>query len=535
MPRFSVHALLIASLVLVTGVSAVGAGEQSQRGGTFNWFNYADPARLDIHTESPLSVQQAVAGVYSGLLQYDPEDPTKIVPDLAERWEASPDGKVYTFFLRQGVRWHDGQPFTAADVKATLDRVLNPEFRSPRCGAMLKPLVERVEVPDAHTVKIQLKFPAAPFLPSMASAWCVIAAKHILERDGDLSQAKSQIGTGPFKFKRYERDSVIEWERNKEYYDPRIPYVDTVKQFIIKARPTQLAAAKAGKVLLWDTWPPMTRSEALEVKAARGDEVEIYQWPQNTLFMVHMHTQKPPFDNREIRRAVNLAIDRQQIVEKVFEGAGVPCAILDPKLHGDFALPLEAVNQMPGCRQPKDQDMAEAKRLVEKHHPGGLDIEVAVRSVGDYLDRAQLVVDQLRKIGLRGTLKTYESAAGFAAYGRGEFLLIAAQDTAMVLTDPSDPMTLLFTTKAGRNWGKWSDSKVDELAEQGLRETDREKRKKIYWEIQRYLLTQDAPAVTVGWVEGWFFRDKRVRNYKPALTVYDNNTFMKVWLHPDRR
>ncbi|MBI3325245.1 MAG: hypothetical protein HYZ81_00875 [Nitrospinae bacterium] len=148
MPRLSLPSLVIASLLLLARVSAIPAAEQPQRGGLLNWFVYADPARLDIHTESPLSVQQAVAGVYSGLLQYDPDDPTKIVSDLAERWEASPEGKVYTFFLRKGVKWHDGQPFTAADVKATLDRVLNPDFRSPRCGSMLKPLVARVEAAD---------------------------------------------------------------------------------------------------------------------------------------------------------------------------------------------------------------------------------------------------------------------------------------------------------------------------------------------------------------------------------------------------
>jgi peptide/nickel transport system substrate-binding protein len=530
MPQFLTCTLVTICLGLFITLSPAIAGEQPRPGGIFNWLLYADPARLDVHTESPLSVQQAVAGIYSGLLQYDPDDPTKIVPDLAERWEVSPDGKSYTFFLRKGVKWHDGHPFTAADVKATFDRVLDPDFRSPRCGAMLKPLVAAVEMIDSHTVTVQLKFPAAPFVPSVASAWCIIAAKHILERDGDLAQAKSQIGTGPFRFKRYERDSVIEWERNPDYYDGRYPYLDGVKQFIIKGRPTQLAAAKAGRIHMWDTWPPLSKTEAMELKAARGDAIEVYQWPLNTIFMIHMHTDKPPFNNRDLRRAVNLAIDRQHIVERIFEGAGTPCAILDPKLHGDFALPREEVQQMPGCRQPKDQDLAEAKQLVEKHYPGGLDIEVSVRSVGDYIDRAQLVVDQLRKIGIRGTLKTYESAAGFAAYGRGDFVLIAAQDTAMVLTDPSDPMTLLYTTKAGRNWGKWSDTKVDELAEQGLRETDREKRKRIYWELQRYLLSQDAPAVAVAWLEGWYFLDKRVQNYRPALTVYDNNTFMKVWL-----
>ncbi|RMF87989.1 MAG: ABC transporter substrate-binding protein [Nitrospinota bacterium] len=525
-----ISVVLVLFALLGFTVTGVRAGEKPRYGGTLTWFVYADPSRLDIHGESPLAVQQVVAGIYSGLLQYNPDDPAQIIPDLAEKYEASADGTVYTFHLRKGVKWHDGKPFTAADVKATFDRVLNPNFRSPRCGAMLKPLVKQVEIIDDYTVKMQLKFAAAPFIPSIASAWCRIAAKHILERDGDLRRPKSQIGTGPFKFKRYERGSVIEWVRNEDYYNPELPYLDGVKQYVLVGRSTQLAAAKAGKIMLWDTCPPMSRTQAEELKAARGDEIEIYQWPINTVFAVHMNTRKPPFDNKEMRRAVNLAIDRQALVEKAFEGAGVPCAILDPKLVGEYALPLEEVNQMPGCRQPKDQDIAEAKRIVEKHYPGGLDIEVAVRSVGNYIDRAQLVVSQLRKIGIRGKLKTYESAAGYSVYGKGNFTMIGAQDTAMVFPDPSSPFSILFTTGAGRNWGRWSDPKVDELATKGLRELDPAKRKTIYHELQRYLLTQDTPAVIVSWVEGWFFRDKRVQNYKPALTIYDNNTFMKVWL-----
>ena len=96
-----------------------------------------------------------------------------------------------------------------------------------------------------------------------------------------------------------------------------------------------------------------------------------------------------------MRRAVHLALDRQEIVAKALEGAGIPCAILDPKLAGPYALPLEEVNKIPGCRQPKDQDIAEAKRLVEKHYPNGVDVEAAVRSVGNYVDRAQLMLSQL--------------------------------------------------------------------------------------------------------------------------------------------
>jgi len=530
--RKSLILSLAVSLLVGLSASRADSQEKPRYGGILNWYVYADPGRLDIHAESPLSVQQALAGIYSGLLHYDPDDPTKIVGDLAERWTVSPDGKTYTFHLRKGVKWHDGQPFSAADVKTTFDRVLNPNFQSPRCGSMLKPLVSSVEIVDAHTVQFQLKFPAAPFISSVASAWCRVAARHILEKYGDLTKPEAQIGTGPFKFKRYERDSVIEWEKNKDYFISGLPYLDGVKQFVLKGVPTQVAAAKAGRIMLWDTWPPMKKTEADEVKRTRGDEVETFQASLNTIFLIYMHTQKPPFNNPDLRRAVNLAIDRQELVTKTLEGAGVPCALLDPKLVGDFALPLAEVNKLPGCRQPKDADIAEAKRLVEKHYPNGVDVEAAVRSVGGYIDRAQLVLAQLRKIGIRGTIKTYESAAGFAVYGKGDFTFMATQDRAMVTADPGDVFALIYTTEAGSNWGKWSDRKVDELTDRGLKEPNREKRKQIYHELQRYILTQDTTAVPVGWVEGWFFRDKRVRNYKASPTVYDHNTFMKVWLAP---
>jgi peptide/nickel transport system substrate-binding protein len=529
MRRPLVLPVFLAAVLTVLGVAGATAQEKPRYGGILNWYDYGDPGRLDIHTESPGTVQNATAGVYSGLLHYDPDDPTRITGDLAERWTVSPDGKTYTFHLRKGVKWHDGQPFSAADVKATFDRVLNPDFQSPRCGSMLKPLVAGVEVVDPSTFQVRLKFPAATFVLAVGSAWCRIAAKHVLEKHGDLTKPEAQIGTGPFKFKRYERGSVIEWEKNKDYFLPGLPYLDGVKMYILPGVPTQLAAAKAGRIVLWN-WPPMKQTEADELRRARGNEVDVYQAPTNTVFMMYMHSQKPPFNNPDLRRAVNLAIDRQELVAKGLDGAGVPCAVLDPKLAGDFALPLEEVNKLPGCRQPKDQDLAEAKRLVEKHYPNGIDIEAVVRAVSGNVDKGQLVVAQLRKIGIRATLKTYESAAGFAVYGKGDFTLIAAQDRAMVSADPSDIFGLIYTTQSGSNFGRWSDARVDELTDRGLRETNREKRKQIYHELQRYLLTHDTSAIPVAWIEGYFFRDKRMRNYKASPTFYDHFTFMKVWL-----
>jgi peptide/nickel transport system substrate-binding protein len=524
----------VATLCCVALLALPGAPPRAQdkprSGGVLTWFDYGDPGRLDVHAESPLVVQQATAGIWSGLVHYDPDDPSKIAADLAEKWTASPDGKTYTFNLRRGVKWHDGQPFTSADVKASFDRILNPDFKGPKCGAALKPMVAAVEAVDPQTVQFHLRFPAAPFLGTVASAWCRVAAKHVLEKYGDLNRPEAQIGTGPFRFKKYDRGSVIEWERNRDYFIPGLPYLDGVKQFILVGGPTQVAAAKAGRIMLWDAWPPMRKTQADEVQRARGDEVTVSQNSINTLFVLYLNTQKPPFNEPDMRRAVFLAIDRQEMVAKALEGAGVPCALLDPKLVGDFALPLDEVSKTPGCRHPKDQDLAEAKRLVDKHHPGGIDVEVAVRQVGNYVDRAQLVIPQLRKIGIRGTLKTYESAAGYAVFGKGDFQIIASQDRSMDTPDPESLFSVVYASQAGSNYGRYADPKVDELAERALRETSRDRRKQLYWELQRHILASPTASVPVAWVEGWFFVDKRVRGYKPALTTYDNNTFMKVWL-----
>ena len=260
-----------------------------------------------VHAESPLGVQQATAGVYSGC-SLRSDEPSKVWRPR-RRWTVSPDGKTYTFHLRKNVKWHDGQPFSSADVKASFDRILNPDFKSPKCGASLKPMVASVEAVDANTVEFKLKFAAAPFLPSIASAWCRVAAKHILAKYGDLNAAETQIGTGPFKFKiTRQRDR---WENPA--FHPRRPICRVSSTSSSEARP--LAAAKASKIMLWDAWPPMRKTQADELARARTD-VDIYQAPINTVFFIYLNAKKPPFDNPDLRRAVNLAIDRQDLVAK---------------------------------------------------------------------------------------------------------------------------------------------------------------------------------------------------------------------------
>ncbi|MCZ6873027.1 MAG: ABC transporter substrate-binding protein [bacterium] len=529
MQQHSRRLLIITVAVLIFGFgTALGQGTP-QRGGILNWFDYADPARLDLHTESPLNVSQAIVGLYSGLVQWGPQEPKKVSPDLAHRWEVSPEGTTYTFHLRRGVKWHDGAPFSSADALFSLQRIIDPEVRSPRCGSLLRPLVKSIEAPDEVTVKVHLKFPTTIVLPALASAWCKILPKHILQRDGDLTRPSSQIGTGPFKLKKYVRGNIIEWERNPDYFIKGLPYLDGVKQFIIKPRATQMAAIKAGKVDFWFGWPPLNKKQRAEIIKARKDLI-YRESPPGGISQLHMNTTKPPFDNTDMRRAVNLAIDRQEIAKKVYDGFIIPCAILPKEAFGDYALPTEEVMQSPGCRQPKQADLDEAKRLVAKHYPDGLDIEVAVRSVGNYVNVASLVVQQLKKIGIRGKLKTWESAAGFAAWAQGNFTLIAVQATAMTFMEPSAPFTLMWTTKSPRNYGRLPMTKMDELYEKGLREQDESKRIAIYHEYQRLILRGDSPIVTYGWPTGPWYMAKKLKGWAPGPTIYDNASYHAVWI-----
>ncbi len=297
-------------------------------------------------------------GVYSGLVQWGPEaeNAKKVSPDLAEKWDVSEDGTSYTFSLRQGVKWHDGEPFSSADALYSLKRIIDPEVRSPRCGSLLRPLVKDVEAPDASSIVVHLKFPTTIVLPALASAWCKILPKHILERDGDLTRPESQIGTGPFKLKKYVRGSVIEWERNPDYFIKGLPYLDGVKQYIIKARPTQMAALKAGKTDFWYGWPPLNSKQIGEIRKARKELIYKESAPGG-ISQLHMNSTKPPFDNPDMRRAVNLAIDRHEIMKKAYDGAIIPCVILPKEAFGDYALPAEEALNAPGCREPQGRGL----------------------------------------------------------------------------------------------------------------------------------------------------------------------------------
>ncbi|MDP2952110.1 MAG: ABC transporter substrate-binding protein, partial [Chloroflexota bacterium] len=194
------------------------SGEQPRYGGILKSNNLEDPPHLEFTQVKSAYALQPLNSIYSMLVQNDPQDETKIIPDLAERWEVSPDGKVYTFYLRKEVRFHDGQGLTSADVKVSIER-----FAWPPKGVIsqmqgLFQGLDRIETPDPQTVVFVLKRPQASFLTIIAMPFFIVYPKHILDAKGDMK--KDAVGTGPFKLKEYTRGVSFEQVRNPDYFVP---------------------------------------------------------------------------------------------------------------------------------------------------------------------------------------------------------------------------------------------------------------------------------------------------------------------------
>ena len=272
------HRVLFAALALVVAWAIVGipgqvgSAEAPRRGGVLLAVIAAEPPSLDPHQEGTFANIQLVAPFYSTLLQFDPLNFQKIIGDLATEWKIAPDGLTYTFKIRQGVRFHDGSPLTAADVKASYDKIVSPppgvvSFRKNTFTA-----VERVEAPDPATVVFKLKFPSASILANLASPWNVIYPKKYLDQDPNYFKTRV-LGSGPFKFKSHVHGSTLEGERNPDYFVKDRPYLDGYKFFISTETSVRAAAIRSGRAYIEFRDTPLAEVEA--IKKQLGDRIEI--------------------------------------------------------------------------------------------------------------------------------------------------------------------------------------------------------------------------------------------------------------------
>jgi peptide/nickel transport system substrate-binding protein len=527
--RIAVLTVLVSSL-LVVAPPAAAAAETPRRGGVLLAVIGADPPSLDAHQESTFANIQLVAPLYSLLLQIDPYGYPKIIGDVATEWKISPDSLTYTFKLRPNIRFHDGSPLTAADVKATYDKIIwpPPGVRSIRKNSYSA--VASVEAPDPSTVVFKLKFPSASLLANLASPWNVIYPKKYLDRDPNYFRT-NVVGSGPFKLKGYTRGSTFEGERNPDYFIKDRPYLDGYKFFISSETSVRAAAIRSGRAYI--EFRHLPGSEVDAIRKHLGDKVVVQETPMVGQFGIGINNNVKPFTDIRVRKALTLGFDRYTGGKVLFQLTGLRDAGAMIRPGTEWAIPPADLEQLAGFGRDAERNRAEARRLLaEAGYPNGFKVVLKNRNVKlPYQDFAVYVIQEWRKIGIEAENRPLETASWYAdGRDQGNFELIVLP-TAEFMDDP-DLFLRRYTSRDPQNWGRFSDPVVDDLFSRQARTLDPAERKKLVIEAQKRVL-ENAYYIPGLWWRRNVVHWAKVKNYVAPPSHYVNQKLQDVWLAED--
>jgi peptide/nickel transport system substrate-binding protein len=278
-----------------------------RKGGELVYVVSAEPDTFDGHKSTTFANIHPIAPHYNTLIRFDPDAYPKIIGDLAESWTTAPDGMSLTFKVRDGVKFHDGSPFSSKDVKATYDRIINPPqgVVSARKGAFSA--FASVDAPDPRTVVFKLKYPSPGALQMLCTPYSYIYSAAVLEKDQTFYE-KNIMGTGPFKFVEYVPGSHWAGKRNEDYWDKGKPYLDSYRALFIRDTAAQVAAVRGERAHAeFRGFTPQARDELVQ---ALGDKITVQESSWFGLLFATFNTKKAPFDDVRVRKALSLAVDR---------------------------------------------------------------------------------------------------------------------------------------------------------------------------------------------------------------------------------
>jgi peptide/nickel transport system substrate-binding protein len=525
--KMGVLGLSVVLLIGLWAASSALAEEQPRYGGILNVALAGDPPSLDMHQESTFMVQIPLASVYNTLVQFDPHGYPNIIGDLAKSWTVSDDNLSYTFKLHEGVKFHDGTELTSADVKASWDRIVFPPegVVSPRRSFYT--VVKSIEAPDRSTVIFHLHHPSPSFLSMAASPFAWILAKKHLDEDQQYYRSHS-VGTGPFKLKNVMRGSVIELERNPNYWKKGLPYLDGIKYFIIRDSSARVTALRSGRVDV--EFRGVTPTDVANIKGQLGDEVVVAYPKAMFHWGVAFNVDKKPFDDERVRKALTLAIDRYDMAKTLAPLTGLET--VGGLLHPDtpWALSNKELQELPGYGEDHQANLREAKRLLaEAGYPDGFTTVLTNRNVKlPYIDLGVYVISSWKKIGVEAEHKLEESATWSKSRLTRDFELFMDPYGSTMVGDP-DELMVRFTTDAMGNWGRFSEPVADALFEQQTMEVNPQKRIELVKEMQKAILQKAWWIPTLWWTRAEV-RSARIRNYQPLPAHHQNRRLDDVWL-----
>ena len=521
--------VLVAAVSLSLALSVAHATSAQKAGGILKITIFDSPASMSTHEESAIAAERAMMGVFNNLVMFDQHVPQNseqsIVPDLATGWLWSENGTALTFTLRQGVKWHDGQPFTARDVKCTWDMLTDKSSQKLRVNPR-KPWYRNlndVTTAGEYEVTFHLKRPQPAFLTLLASGWSPVYPCHVPPRD----MRNHPIGTGPFKFVEFKPKEVIRVARNPEYWKKDRPYLDGVEYHIVPNTSTRMLGFIAGKFDILFLQIPLLRDVKSQAPQAICDLV-----PDNAARNLIVSRTVPPFDNPDLRRAMTLSLDRKAFIDILTEGQGDIGGAMLPLPNGVWGMPPEVMRTLPGYGPDVQRNREEARQIMERLGYGPdkrLVFTLSARNMPVYRDPPIIMLSQLKEIYIDAEVQIIETVQWYPKIMRRDYT-VGLSISENSLDEPDQSFYENYVCGAEHNYTGYCNPKVDKLIDEQSMEPDPARRKELVWKVETALAEDDAqPVIFYGRVATCY--QPRVKGLTTMVNSMFNGWRMEdVWL-----
>jgi peptide/nickel transport system substrate-binding protein len=487
---------------------------------------------FDLHQSGTIFNLGTMACMFDNLIRHDPRDSGKtIIPDLAHSWQISSDSKTYTFFLRKGAEFHDGAELTAEDVKATFDRIVNPPAGISIPRSILFKAVSEINARDKYTVEFKLSEPRPInfMMGAIASGWNVIVRKKTLE-DNNYNLRKVEVypGTGPFRSVRRVENEIWVMQKNPNYWNKPLPYLDGIEFYhVLPFSPEMASAILSGRVDYVRITDPVTTRKAKETP---GLSTATYY--QSVIQATWINNKKKPLDDPRVRRAMHLVLDRPVLVDVVKDVAPMMVGgFIYP--FSEFATPKEELAKRLGYQSDTAAAVKEARALMAAagYANGIKGLDYLVREIASFKLWSQAVQAMLSEtLNIECNLRTVVDSVWFDDAKSGHFDL-AIGAIVSTLLDPSDYFNAWYGKDGPQNYSFWDNKEFQALVPQIDREVDAEKRQDLIRQAEA-IMEQDPPLLPIAWerINDIWYSYMKGHNPYEYFGVYDVVRLDTVWL-----
>lgn len=522
----------LAAGVLTTSMVCGNVALAEKAGGVLRVSHRDNPPSASLHEESSSSVVVPFMSVFNNLVMFDQHAPRNspevIVPDLATEWAWSGDNTRLTMKLRPGVTWHDGRPFTSADVKCTWDSITEKRKsgwrKNPRKEWYFN--LKEVRINGDHEVTFQLERPQPSFLTFLAGGFSPVYPCHVDAREMRLKP----IGTGPFKVAKFTPNQGISLVKNENYWKEGRPFLDGIEWPIVTNRSTRLLAFVAGEYDM--TFNGDVSISLMKDIKSQAPEAICEAKSSNTQTQLLINRDVQPFDNPEIRRALALTIDRNAFVDIMSEGQYQIGGIMLPPPNGLWGSTADDLAEAPGYAPDVEKSRSEARAIMQKAGYGPdkpLKVKLITRNVPTYRDPAILMIDQLKTVFIEAELEMLDTSIWYSTMARRNFS-IAVNNSGTAIDDPDVTFYEHYSCGSERNYANYCDPEMQKKFEEQSTTLDQDERRLLVQEIDRQMQRDVVRPVVYHAGAATCLHPHLKGLTLSQNSIYNNWRFEDVWL-----